>query len=116
MADQVYCKNCFYRVAPNLPEPYESSIAANPEVVNQWAEWEKLLGDVERAERERFRLKLPFNFKPRFYSWCQWWTDSGLDQCVKDQFGEPIIVYELTARRNAHHDCEHFLAAAPDSE
>jgi hypothetical protein len=115
MAEQVSCEHCRHRVPPNRPQPYSAALSGNPEVLELWRKWEMDLQEIERAERERFRLGLPFTFQPRFYSWCQWWTDEGRDRCPKDQFGRPLLVYELTARRNAAHDCQHFDATRPDS-
>ncbi len=113
MAD-VYCENCLYRVPPNRPQPYSPALSSNPEVLQLWAKWEQELQETERAERERFRLGLPFMFEPRFYSWCKWWTDAGGANYLKDQFGKPMVVHELTARCNAKHDCPHFQQAPLD--
>jgi hypothetical protein len=115
MAEHVFCENCHYRIPANRPHPYSQALSGNPEVLDLWTKLEQNLQEVERAEREGFRLGLPFMFKPRFYSWCDWWTTNGGANCLKDQYGKPIVVYELTARRNAQHDCAHFLAEPPES-
>ena len=115
MAGNVYCENCRHRVPPNRPRPYSAALSGNPDVLDLWRKWEMDLQEVERAERERFRLGLPFPFMPRFYSWCEWWTQNGRANCQLDQYGKPLLVYELTARRNAKHDCRHFEPAPRDS-
>ena len=108
MSEKVYCKGCCYLRPPHRPEPYSSALAGNPDVQQHWRKWEEDLEEVETSERDRFRLGQAFTYKPQFYSWCQYWTDLGRHGWQRNQFGGTIKVYELTARRNANHDCTGF--------
>jgi len=116
MPEKVYCTNCRYLRPPHRPRPYSNASASNPEVLRHWAKWDQQLQEIEQSERDRFRLGLRFTWKPRYYSWCQWWTDHGHDKSKEDQFGEPEIIYELTARRNKDHNCPHFEERDPEPE
>jgi hypothetical protein len=128
MSQEVYCENCRY-LARSQPNPFSPETSSNPKVMEQWPKWSQKLKEIEQAERQKFNLlrqaehqnrpqrldfRALFTAKPLFYSWCRHWTELGRKNWKKDQFGNDVKVYELTAIRNKNHDCVHFTEKEPD--
>lgn len=106
----VNCRDCRFRRAPSRPRPFSQGDASTPEGIEIWKRWTEHERDMERTELEMAHSHEPFIFKPKFYSWCERWTEMSQSRWQKDAMGNPVKIYELCVHHNEEHDCPYFEA------
>ena len=103
-----HCRGCRHLQLPARPDAFTAGATTDPAVLRAWNDWLEKLREVEKAERERYRLEGPFRFPPKFYSWCHYWTVQCSAEAGRNETDEPFEVYELAKRHNRTGECEEF--------
>jgi hypothetical protein len=103
-----HCRGCRHLEPPARPDPYTAGTTTDAAVLKAWNDFVEKLREVEKAERERYRLGAPFRFPPKFYSWCRHWTVKLSADAGRNETEEPFEIYEIAARHNPTGECTAF--------